>query len=113
MTYLLKKFAATSAVALIMLIAATDKAPAQSANDNTAQMQPDGKVKYYKVQLKHDVPVDKTKKGPSNASAPAGAHLTYYGGRVVGSAQVIEVLWGSGAYDTHVLNTNTPSIATF
>ena len=113
MTYLLKKFAATSAVALVMLVAATDKAPAQSANDNATQVQPEGKVKYYKVQLKHDVPVDKTKKGPSHASAPAGAHLTYFGGRVVGSAQVIEVLWGSGAYDTHVLNTNTPSMATF
>jgi hypothetical protein len=34
-----------------------------------------------------------------NTSAPPGAHLTYYGGRVVSSMQVVQVLWGSsGSY---------------
>ena len=33
---------------------------------------------------------------PRNDAAPAGAHLTYYGGRVVSNLQVVEVLWGTG-----------------
>ena len=53
-------------------------------------------------------------------SAPLGAHLDYYGGRVVSNMQVIQVLWGTGAAGTRsgqilaqVRDTSTPSIATF
>jgi hypothetical protein len=60
------------------------------------------------------------KLGPAKTAAPAGAHLTYYGGRVVSNLHVIQVLWGSGTagasngqYLTQVLNTTTPSMATF
>ncbi|HEV8042826.1 MAG TPA: hypothetical protein VGP62_28370, partial [Bryobacteraceae bacterium] len=58
--------------------------------------------------------------GPASAAAPAGAHLTYYGGRVVSNMQVIQVLWGTGSagsgngqFLTQVRNTTTPSMATF
>jgi hypothetical protein len=54
------------------------------------------------------------------ATSPPGAHLTYYGGRVVSNMQVIQVLWGTGGVGTgdghfvaQVVNTSTPSIATF
>ena len=58
---------------------------------------------------------------PDNfATSPPGAHLTYYGGRVVSNMQVVEVLWGTGGAGTsnghflaQVVNTSTPSIATF
>jgi hypothetical protein len=46
-------------------------------------------------------------------SAPAGAHLTYYGGRVVSNMQVVQVLWGSGSYLPQVSSTATPSVASF
>ncbi|MDG0833206.1 beta strand repeat-containing protein [Roseateles saccharophilus] len=46
-------------------------------------------------------------------SAPAGAHLTYYGGRVVSNMQVVQVLWGTGSYLAQVQNTTTPSMASF
>ena len=46
-------------------------------------------------------------------SAPAGAHLTYYGGRVVSNMQVVQVLWGTGSYLPQVSSTSTPSIASF
>ncbi len=53
-------------------------------------------------------------------AAPRGAHLTYYGGRVVTNLQVIQVLWGTGGagsgtgqFLSQVHNTSTPSIATF
>ncbi len=58
--------------------------------------------------------------GPVNLSAPGGAHLTYYGGRVVSNMQVVQVLWGTGGAGTAngdflagVFNTSTPSMATF
>ena len=58
---------------------------------------------------------------PDNfATSPPGAHLTYYGGRVVSNMQVVEVLWGTGGAGTsnghflaQVVNTSTPSIASF
>jgi hypothetical protein len=46
-------------------------------------------------------------------SAPVGAHLTYYGGRVVSNMQVVQVLWGTGSYFPQVSSTTSPSIATF
>jgi hypothetical protein len=46
-------------------------------------------------------------------SAPAGAHLTYNGGRIVSAIQVVQVLWGTGSYDFHVTSTAAPSVATF
>ena len=49
----------------------------------------------------------------NKSGAPAGAHLTYYGGRVVSNMQVVEVLWGAGNYLPQVKNTASPSIATF
>lgn len=58
--------------------------------------------------------------GPVNVSAPSGAHLTYFGGRVVSNMQVVQVLWGTGGAGTgngqflaQVFNTTTPSMATF
>lgn len=58
--------------------------------------------------------------GPVRRSAPSGAHLIYYGGRVVSNMQVVQVLWGSGSagggngqYLAEVLGTTTPNITTF
>jgi hypothetical protein len=51
--------------------------------------------------------------GVKNFSAPPGAHLNYYGGRVVSNMQVVIVLWGSGSYESHVTSTSTPSMLTF
>ena len=45
-----------------------------------------------------------------NAASPAGAHLTYYGGRINANTRVVQVLWGSGSYDSHVSGTGTPSM---
>ncbi len=47
------------------------------------------------------------------ASSPSGAHLTYNGGRINAHTQVVQVLWGSGSYDSHVSGTGTPSMASF
>ena len=46
-------------------------------------------------------------------SAPTGAHLSYFGGRVVSNIQVVQVIWGSGSYIPQVTSTASPSMATF
>src|SRR5262249_21434869 len=48
-----------------------------------------------------------------NDSAPPGAHLSYFGGRVVSSMQVVQVLYGTGSYIPQVTSTSSPSVATF
>ena len=55
----------------------------------------------------------KTPSGPQALAAPAGAHLSYYGGRVISNVQVVQVLYGAGTYTPEVQNTASPSIATF
>lgn len=51
--------------------------------------------------------------GARRGQAPVFPHLTYFGGRVVSSMQVVQVLWGSGSYPTSVSSTSSPSMATF
>jgi hypothetical protein len=48
-----------------------------------------------------------------NASAPFGAHLQYFGGRVMSNVQVVQVIYGSGSYLPEVTSTASPSMATF
>ncbi len=50
---------------------------------------------------------------PSPDSHPAGAHLQYFGGRIVSNMQVVQVLYGTGSYIPQVTSTSTPSMATF
>lgn len=50
---------------------------------------------------------------PRNTAAPAGAHLTYYGGRVNAATKAIVVLWGTGSYESHIPATTTPSMLSF
>jgi hypothetical protein len=52
-------------------------------------------------------------RGPTALSAPAGAHLNYYGGPIITNAQVIQVLYGSGSYDPQVAGTSSPTMGQF
>lgn len=47
------------------------------------------------------------------AAAPAGAHLSYFGGPVISNVHVVEVLYGSGSYLPQVAGTTTPNMETF
>src|ERR1051326_394891 len=51
--------------------------------------------------------------GPTGFSAPAGAHLNYYGGPIITNVQVIQVLYGSGSYEPHVAGTSSPTMGQF
>jgi hypothetical protein len=46
-------------------------------------------------------------------AAPAGAHLTYFGGPVISNVHVVQVLYGSGSYNAQVAGTATPSMGNF
>lgn len=50
---------------------------------------------------------------PIGFAAPAGAHLSYFGGPVVTNAHVVQVLYGSGSYLPQLTTTATPSMASF
>ncbi len=45
--------------------------------------------------------------------AAAGAHLTYYGGKVVSNAKVVEILYGSGTYLSNITSSTAPSLGSF
>ena len=54
------------------------------------------------------------------ATAPPGAQLTYYGGKVISNVQIVQVIWtngtvgtGNGQFASFVRNTASPSVATF
>ncbi|MCW3045635.1 MAG: Peptidase propeptide [Actinobacteria bacterium] len=50
---------------------------------------------------------------PRAASAPAGAHLTYFGGRVLTNVKVVQVIYGSGTYLPQTTSNVTPSVSSF
>lgn len=52
-------------------------------------------------------------RGPTGLSAPAGAHLSYFGGPIITNVQVIQVLYGSGPYDPQVAGTSSPTMGQF
>src|ERR1041385_6384258 len=41
------------------------------------------------------VPYDRGASGVKNTFAPAGSHLTYFGGRVISNVHVVIVFWGT------------------
>lgn len=79
--------------------------PAQAAG-NAAQVTP-AQVKF------HGVPWRDPHAGPVNTAAPAGAHLTYFGGPVISNTHVVQVLYGSGSYNAQVAGNSTPSMGNF
>lgn len=50
---------------------------------------------------------------PVGNAAPAGAHLSYFGGPVISNTHVVQVLYGSGSYNAQVAGNATPSMGNF
>jgi hypothetical protein len=66
------------------------------------------------VVIHHGVPWrDANQTGINNFAAPAGAHLTYFGGPIISNVQVIQVLYGSGSYNAQVAGTTSPTMGQF
>jgi hypothetical protein len=60
----------------------------------------------------HGVPWRDTA-GPIPFAAPAGAHLSYFGGPVISNVHVVQVLYGSGSYNAQVAGTSSPTMGNF
>src|SRR6185503_5067272 len=54
-----------------------------------------------------------TTMGPAGFAAPAGAHLSYFGGPIISNVQVIQVLYGSGSYNSQIAGTTSPTMGNF
>jgi hypothetical protein len=46
-------------------------------------------------------------------AAPAGAHLTYFGGPIISNVHVVQVLYGSGSYNAQVAGSSSPTMGNF
>jgi len=77
----------------------------------------DGEVDVYYTDHAHQMPYrdgPDTGHGPIDLpSAPAGAHLTYYGGKVIPNVKVEQVLYGSGTYISQLTSTSGVTMGTF
>jgi hypothetical protein len=62
--------------------------------------------------FRHGVPW-RDAQGPTGFAAPAGAHLSYFGGPIISNVQVIEVLYGSGSYNSQVAGSTSPTMGQF
>ncbi len=79
----------------------------------TQQPQPTQTLPVFNV-LQHGVPFRAPMaNGAVGFAAPAGAHLTYFGGPVISNVHVVQVLYGSGSYNAQVAGTSTPSMGNF
>ena len=67
------------------------------------------------VQRLHTVPLrdPSTASAPIGFAAPAGAHLSYFGGPVISNVHVVQVLYGSGSYNAQVAGTTSPTMGQF
>jgi hypothetical protein len=84
-----------------------DAAPPQPAA-TSAQVLP-----VQPVQRVHTLPVRDPNAGLINFAAPAGAHLSYFGGPVISNVHVVQVLYGSGSYNAQVAGTTSPTMGQF
>jgi hypothetical protein len=84
--------------------------PGQTAG-NSAQVQPVVTLQ----PLRHGVPWrdPNTTGGIIGFAAPAGAHLSYFGGPIISNVQVIQVLYGSGSYNPQVAGSSSPTMGNF
>src|SRR5215467_7002944 len=104
-------FSALSAMAQVSRsidrTSAADAAPPQpaAASAQALPVQP--------VQRVHTLPVRDPNAGLINFAAPAGAHLSYFGGPVISNVHVVQVLYGSGSYNAQVAGTTSPTMGQF
>src|SRR5215471_3736164 len=88
-----------------------------SSTDSQQAQQGPGNVNPAPPQINHPrhiVPFrDPLTDGVVIFAAPAGAHLSYFGGPVISNTHVVQVLYGSGSYNAQVAGTSTPSMGNF
>jgi hypothetical protein len=83
----------------------------QTATGNSAQALPavPAQPRLHIVAVRDPI----TNNGAVGFAAPAGAHLTYFGGPVISNVHVVQVLYGSGSYNAQVAGTTSPTMGNF
>jgi len=99
---------ALSALAQVALAGPAGDAAAQQPTATSAQALP-----IVPVQRLHIVPVRDPNSAAIAPAAPAGAHLSYFGGPVISNVHVVQVLYGSGSYNAQVAGTTSPTMGNF
>jgi hypothetical protein len=119
LAWLLLGLAILSAVATLPALAQVSQSAAGSSNAQEAQPPATGDASNDLSVLpaagaQHGVPWrEPNTSGPTGFSAPAGSHLSYFGGPIITNVQVIQVLYGSGSYEPHVAGTSSPTMGQF
>ncbi|HET6934398.1 MAG TPA: hypothetical protein VFI72_06125 [Candidatus Angelobacter sp.] len=73
-----------------------------------------GQLPVMPISLSHGVPWrDANASHVNHFAAPAGAHLSYFGGPIISNTQVIQVLYGSGSYNSQVAGSTSPTMGNF
>ena len=109
-------FLASSLVLLVSLSMAAQTVSQQNNPDAQLTLGAGNPAQAHVVPVQpkfHGVPWRDPNAGPIGFAAPAGAHLTYFGGPVISNVQVVQVLYGSGSYNAQVAGTSTPSMGNF
>ena len=73
-----------------------------------------GQLPVMPISLSHGVPWrDANASHVNHFAAPAGAHLSYFGGPIISNTQVVQVLYGSGSYNSQVAGSTSPTMGNF
>jgi hypothetical protein len=104
---LLSALSALAQVASVGPTGGTDAATQQSAT--SAQQA----LPIVPVQRLHIFPVRDPNAAAIAPAAPAGAHLSYFGGPIISNVHVVQVLYGSGSYNAQVAGTTSPTMGNF
>lgn len=99
---------------LALLTACNGASVTADSQSAAAPVPPAADVSYIRGTGGHVMPLERGAT-PSTKSAAFGtsALLRYYRGRVVSNVDVVQVLYGSGTYESYVSGTSTPNVATF
>jgi hypothetical protein len=102
-------FSALSALAQVVPGGPAGDAAAQQPTATSVQQA----LPIVPVQRLHIVPVRDPNTAAVGFAAPAGAHLSYFGGPVISNVHVVQVLYGSGSYNAQVAGTTSPTMGNF
>lgn len=101
-------FSALSALAQKASVGADTAAPRSATTTSAQQALPIAPVQRLRI-----VPVIDPNAAAVAPAAPAGAHLSYFGGPVISNVHVVQVLYGSGSYNAQVAGTTSPTMGQF
>jgi hypothetical protein len=106
-------FLCIATLVLFTALSALAQAPAGAAAQRPTATSAQQALPIVPVQRLHILPVLDPNAAAVAPAAPAGAHLSYFGGPVISNVHVVQVLYGSGSYNAQVAGTTSPTMGQF